>query len=192
MMTLRQKEIQNMVSKGLFQMSRDWDTYQKLFAELVINETDRVILDSGCGLGYACQTIKRLHPNMNVTGITMTSAENIKYPVIFHNMENELPSDLNQINICIDVYGAIAYSCYPVRVIGNILDKMAFGGKIYIYCTFMGRLLDVRDILQQEEDAVSIISGDDCYLILKKENITLTEKSRNEAFYPVSFRINTD
>uniref|UniRef100_A0A6C0J6M1 Methyltransferase domain-containing protein n=1 Tax=viral metagenome TaxID=1070528 RepID=A0A6C0J6M1_9ZZZZ len=175
-------------------MTRNWISYKTILSPInpIINEND-IILDSGCGMSYACNDLALLYPNTTVIGITLnehtlqlSKPDNCK--VIYHNMEHKLKF---KFTLCFDIYGAISYSYYPLRIIGNILDNMDVNNKIYIYCSFLGRIIDIHQSLKLFPDACNIEYIEEEERLIISKNITeLPEYIRCLEFYPKSFRVN--
>lgn len=174
------------IANGEFNMRRSFSDYRTLFSPISIILPDSgFILDSGCGMGYACRELEHRDPQkLCVIGITITRTPTV-YPVIYYNMEEPLTKRLKyKINLCLDIYGAISYSCYPVKVIQNILDVTSEYGSIYIFCSFMGRLEDIHKLLHKVNNLI-ISYVDECRMVLIKGsiNVKIPEKVQQHLFY---------
>lgn len=185
--------MQKQIASGEFHMRRSYADYRRLFnpvVEIKLPDTG-FILDSGCGMGHACRELaQRDQEHLCVIGITITRTPTV-YPVIYYDLEQPLTKRLKYtINACLDIYGAISYSCYPIRVIQNILDIMNKDGRIYIFCTFNGRLTDIHTLIYNTTGLL-IDYFDDCRMVLIKtgSNVCLDDDRQNYKFYAGSMAV---
>jgi SAM-dependent methyltransferase len=177
------KQSNKEIDDGNFHMRRSFTDYKKLFDPLSITVDDNgIILDSGCGMGFACRELEKIYPDATVIGMTYTRYPSV-HPVIFHNVELPLSNKLKyRLNYVLDIYGALSYSAYPIRVLDNILAMLATGGTIYIFSTFGGRL----DGIYEEIDNLIKLDveyyNNDRMIITKLGEVRLS--SVNRKFYP--------
>ncbi len=174
-------------------MNRNLQEYRNLFAPIDIIIPEGIVLDSGCGLGYACRDINNFYGNTTAIGISMTSVMLSSSPsstsstadIIFHDMEQSLPLRYG-INAAIDVYGALSYCCYPLKVLSNMLALLVPNGKIYVYCTFECRLNNIYELLRTSK-ALHVEFFDDRMIIVKLNEgpIACGEQTK---FYPAGER----
>lgn len=175
------------MNNGEFHMMRSYSDYRQLFSPVVDIKLPKsgFILDSGCGMGYACRELDLRDPHrLCVIGITVTRTPTV-YPVIYYNLELPLVKRLMySIDTCLDVYGGISYSCYPVKIIQNILDSMNKDGRIYIFCTFDGRLEDIYTLISHSK-GIKVDYFDDCRMVIIKTKSTfnIPVHNQNHKFY---------
>lgn len=163
-------------------MKRNYDDYIELFKPFTIDIPKGFVLDSGCGMGFACRDISDLHgDHTKVLGITLTESSSV-HPIIFHNMVHPLPLKF-RLNLVIDVYGSLSYSSYPLLIIANIMEFLVKDGKIIIYCTFLGRLKDIHDVLEHIDGINSDHHDDKLFITKTTDNMPVIPSIY---FYPAS------
>lgn len=187
------------IENGNFMMCRRWEEYNELLGPITVDFPKvGFVLDSGCGMGYACRDLSEFHPDLTIVGITNTTYPTV-YPVIRQNMEEPLRLAY-RVNLALDIYGAISYSCYPILVIYHILNTMPGlepgsepdRPKLYIYCTFDGRLNDIHHIITSHQLGIEVDFWDGySRLVFVKTPLYLgiPEQIRLIKFYAKSYQV---
>jgi len=178
------------VKTGNFMMERTWDDYVECMKPVTLHIPDKGrVLDSGCGIGRACRDLSNMYPNLDVIGVNFTPFVSVTpvYPSLMHNLENSLPFE--NVDMVIDIYGAISYSCYPIKVLNNIFKMIKDEGYIYIFSTFLGRLEGIFDIVDKVEGiGIDFWDGDRRLVLIKEHDFTGIDESLMAAqFYSASF-----
>ncbi|MEH2051632.1 class I SAM-dependent methyltransferase [Nostoc sp.] len=103
-----------------------------------IDESDRTILDIGCGAGDTGKLIRSIYPETHITGITCSEAEyreaiqKLDYCICIDVERDVLPSFTDKQFDVLSFIHVLEHLVDPIGVIQKLLPYLKIGGKVII------------------------------------------------------------